>query len=409
MTTSIPRILIVDDDPALLQALPEALRLRMGALHIVAVDSAAAALKHLADEEYDVIISDIKMPGMDGLALLEHVRALRPETPTLLITGHGERDLAVRALRGGAYDFIQKPIDRDYIVASLTRAVLTRQLRRQVEEQRDALERHAEELERAVAERTRELVEANQVKDTFLSIASHELKTPLTSLKGLAQVTRRRLAQNGQPEAAYLEKMERAIGRVEILVNDLVDVARVDSGKLTLRFERESDLAALCQQVVDEQIAASERDVTLELPKQQQIELELDPDRISQVLTNLIANALKFSPPEAAVLVTVALAGDEAVISVRDHGLGIPPEQLPHIFERFYQAPNITVQSGSKIGLGLGLFISHEIVERHGGRLWAESTPGKGSTFAFTLPRRAESRDCEAAPQPTDPAPSVFD
>lgn len=409
MTTSIPRILIVDDDPALLQALPEALRLRMGDLHIVAVDSAAAALKHLADEEYDVIISDIKMPGMDGLALLEHVRALRPETPTLLITGHGERDLAVRALRGGAYDFIQKPIDRDYIVASLTRAVLTRQLRRQVEEQRDALERHAEELERAVAERTRELVEANQVKDTFLSIASHELKTPLTSLKGLAQVTRRRLAQNGQPEAAYLEKMERAIGRVEILVNDLVDVARVDSGKLTLRFERESDLAALCQQVVDEQIAASERDVTLELPKQQQIELELDPDRISQVLTNLIANALKFSPPEAAVLVTVALAGDEAVISVRDHGLGIPPEQLPHIFERFYQAPNITVQSGSKIGLGLGLFISHEIVERHGGRLWAESTPGKGSTFAFTLPRRAESRDCEAAPQPTDPAPSVFD
>lgn len=409
MTTSITRILIVDDDPALLQALPEALRLRMGALHIVTVDSAAAALKRLTDEEYDVIISDIKMPGMDGLALLEHVRALRPETPTLLITGHGERDLAVRALRGGAYDFIQKPIDRDYIVASLTRAVLTRQLRRQVEEQRDALERHAEELERAVAERTHELVEANKVKDTFLSIASHELKTPLTSLKGLAQVTRRRLAQKGQPEAAYLEKMERAIGRVEILVNDLVDVARVDSGKLTLRFERDSDLAALCQQVVDEQIAASERHVTLELPERQQIELELDPDRISQVLTNLIANALKFSPPEASVLVTLALAGDEAVISVRDYGLGIPPEQLPHIFERFYQAPNITVQSGSKIGLGLGLFICHEIVERHGGRLWAESTPGKGSTFAFTLPRRAESHDYEAAPQPADPAHSAFD
>lgn len=408
MTTSIPRILIVDDDPALLQALPEALRLRMGALYIVSVDSASLALEHLADEEYDVIISDIKMPGMDGLALLEHVHALRPETPTLLITGHGERDLAVQALRGGAYDFIQKPIDRDYIVASLTRAVQTRQLQRQVEEQRHALERHAEELERAVAERTRELVEANKVKDTFLGIASHELKTPLTSLKALAQVTQRRLAQHGQPEATYLEKMERSIGRIETLVNDLVDVARVDSGKLALRLEHDSDLAALCYQVVDEQIAASERPVTLELPEQQ-IELEMDPDRISQVLTNLIANALKFSPPEAPVRVAVALADDEAVISVHDQGLGIPPEQLPHIFERFYQAPNIAVQAGSKIGLGLGLFISHEIVERHGGRLWAESMPGKGSTFAFSLPTRAARRDYEPAPQPADPARTASD
>ncbi|MGE5334728.1 MAG: sensor histidine kinase, partial [Nitrososphaerota archaeon] len=148
--------------------------------------------------------------------------------------------------------------------------------------------------------------------------------------------------------------------------------------------------------------------VTLELPDEP-IELDLDPDRISQVLTNLIANALKFSPPEAPVIVTVALADDEVVISVHDQGPGIPPEQLPHIFERFYQAPNTAAQSGSKLGLGLGLFISHEFVERHGGRLWAESTPGKGSSFAFTLPARAARRDYEAAPQPANPARTAFD
>ena len=403
MTTSIPRILIVDDDPALLQALPEALQLRMGDLHIATFDSASAALDHLTCEDYDAIVSDIKMPGMDGLALLERIRTLRPDTPTLLITGHGEHDLAVQALRSGAYDFIQKPIDRDYIVASLTRAVLTRQLRRQVEEQRCALERHAEELERAVGERTRELVEANQVKDAFLSIASHELKTPLTSLKGLAQITRRRLAQGGQPEAAYLEKMERAINRLETLVNDLVDVARVDSGKLAFRFEHGGDLAALCTQVVDEQIAASARNIMLDLPEQP-IELVMDSDRVSQVLTNLISNALKFSPAETSVTVSAAQMDGEAVISVHDEGPGIPPDQLPHIFERFYQVPDSAELSGSKIGLGLGLYISREIVERHGGRLWAESEPGKGSTFAFSLPAHGAARTYDAVSKPADPA-----
>jgi len=128
------RVLIVDDDPALLQALPETLRLRAGGLAVDTCDSASAALDRIATTDYDAIISDIKMPGMDGLALLAEVRALRPDTPTLLITGHGEHSLAVQALRGGAYDFIQKPIDREYFVASLNRAIHTRQLSRRVKE-----------------------------------------------------------------------------------------------------------------------------------------------------------------------------------------------------------------------------------------------------------------------------------
>src|SRR5205809_5699759 len=141
------RILIVDDDVALLEALPRALRLRLDGVEIDTVDNAGDALIRIIGTDYDAIVSDIKMPGMDGLAVLEEIRKLRPKTPTLLITGHGEHDLAVQALRGGAYDFVQKPIDRDYFVASLERAIELRRLERHVEEQRLALEQHARVLE----------------------------------------------------------------------------------------------------------------------------------------------------------------------------------------------------------------------------------------------------------------------
>src|SRR5215217_2517257 len=113
------RILIVDDDPALLEALPENIRNRMGDIHVDTADSGRRALTLIAEVDYDAIVTDIKMPELDGLSLLEKVRQIRPDTPTLLITGHGERDLTVRALRGGAYDFIEKPIERDHFMVSL--------------------------------------------------------------------------------------------------------------------------------------------------------------------------------------------------------------------------------------------------------------------------------------------------
>src|SRR6266436_9465769 len=149
-------ILIVDDDTALLQALPQALYLRLEEVKVDTCDSAQTALEYIQEHDYDAIVSDIKMPGMDGLALLARIQELRPDTPTLLITGHGEHDLAVQALRGGAYDFVQKPIDRDSFVASLYRAIRAHALIRRVKERQSALGRCASELEQIAEKQLRE-------------------------------------------------------------------------------------------------------------------------------------------------------------------------------------------------------------------------------------------------------------
>src|SRR5216117_1230427 len=183
------RVLIVDDDLALLQALPQALRLRMAGVTVDTADSGAAALERITAEDYDAIVTDIKMPGMDGLDLLAEIRTHRPDTPTLVITGHGEHDLVVRALRGGAYDFIRKPIDRDYFVASLRRAIEMHQLRRRVKEQQLALERHLDELEAIVEERTRDLRETNKVIESplrFLMGPSGQMEKIVQQIKQVA-------------------------------------------------------------------------------------------------------------------------------------------------------------------------------------------------------------------------------
>ncbi len=381
-----PQILIVDDDTALLQALPQALSLRIDGVKVDTSDSALGALEQIQEYDYDAIVSDIKMPGMDGLVLLAKIQELRPDTPTLLITGHGEHDLAVQALRGGAYDFIQKPIDRDYLVAALQRAIHTHQLRHQVLKQQLALELHAKTLERVVQKRTSELVEANAAKDKFLSIVSHELKTPLTSLKGMAQFLRRQFKNPDSTKMVCqgLADMERSICRMEVLVNDLLDVNLVETNMFVLHRKR-CDLVELCRHLINEYTAGAGPALTFEALGEA-IEVEVDIDRISQVIINLLSNARKYSPKGTPITLTLEQAGYESIVSMRDMGVGIPAEMQSQIFEPYYRVPGIEVQTGSSTGLGLGLYISRKIVERHGGHIEVQSIPGEGSTFSIALP-----------------------
>lgn len=400
--THVPRILLVDDDAQLLQALPEMLRIRMGDVVVDTAESGAMALDRIVEADYDAIISDIKMPGLDGIALLARVFAIRPSIPTLLITGHGEHDLALQALRGGAYDYIQKPIDRDYLVATLNRAIQLRQLRRQVEDQRRALERYASSLEQMVEERTRDLLEANRVKDEFLSVASHELRNPLVTLKLHMYVTGLELERAGVPFPHHWEPMNRAVDRIEMLVNDLVDTVRMASGKLALRLET-CDLRILGAQAASEQEASTGRTIILNLPPAP-LEVEVDGERMEQVLSNLLVNAIKYSPPDRPIRLQEELVDGEVILSVSDQGVGIPREHLSHIFERFYQVPGMVVDKSSPVGLGLGLglYICREIVERHGGRIWVESMVDQGSTFYVALhPAPQMARQSQSVEHPS--------
>jgi signal transduction histidine kinase len=183
--------------------------------------------------------------------------------------------------------------------------------------------------------------------------------------------------------------MERAILRMERLVNDLVDVSRIDASWLPLWLER-CDLVHLCRQIADEQSAAAERDMRLDLTDVPAWVMA-DAERMGQVLTNLLSNALKYCGQDCPVGLTLRAEGERAVLAVRDEGAGIPPESLPHLFEYFYRVPGVQVQSGSGVGLGLGLFITREIVERHGGAIEVESAIGQGTTFTVLLPLAREA------------------
>ena len=181
-----PHVLLVDDDPALLEALTDALELRIPGITVEPCDAALTAIERLNEASFDLLISDVKMPGMDGLELLSESQKIAPAMPVVLITGHGETDIAVNALRSGAFDLIQKPLDREYVAAAIKRAVETVQLRKEVTEKQKALELHAIELEERVQERTRDLEGALRAKDEFLGLVSHELRTPLTSIAAYA-------------------------------------------------------------------------------------------------------------------------------------------------------------------------------------------------------------------------------
>ncbi|HEY1348583.1 MAG TPA: hybrid sensor histidine kinase/response regulator [Ktedonobacteraceae bacterium] len=390
------RILIVDDDPALLQALPQAITLRMQQVVVDTTDSAPGALQMVQGQRYAAIVSDIKMPGMDGLALIERLQKLCPDTPALLITGHGERDLAIQALRVGAYDFIQKPIDRDYFISALQRAIQTCQMRRQIARQQSELEQYATSLEQTVAERTRELVEANAAKDIFIGIASHELKTPLTTIKGISQMLRRRLDGGKAIDAKSLELLNSSVRRMEVLVADILTTSLIDGHVFALHPQR-CDLVTLCRELVEEYSNDMGSSLRLEV-LESVLPVEIDRERISQVLLNLLSNARKYSPRQSAITIRLYRQDQRALVSVIDHGVGISAEQLPHIFERFYRVPDVDVQTGSSVGVGLGLYIVQKIVERHHGCITATSTPGQGSTFTLSLLLQQAGHPAVSAP-----------
>lgn len=224
-------------------------------------------------------------------------------------------------------------------------------------------------------------------KDEFLGILSHELKTPLTTLKILAQMLAKRMRQSGETKAEdQAARMTNAIVRMERLITDLLDISRIQESRMAMNMTN-CDLGALCRDVAREQETTSQRPIQVMLPDRESLPLHADCERLWQVVVNLLSNAIKYSPANMSVTLRVRETAERYLVSVTDQGPGLPREEQRRIFQRFYRAPNIEVQSGSGVGLGLGLFISREIVRAHGGDIWVESEPGHGSVFTFSIPR----------------------
>ncbi|HEU4326319.1 MAG TPA: ATP-binding protein [Roseiflexaceae bacterium] len=228
--------------------------------------------------------------------------------------------------------------------------------------------------------------EAVRTRDQFLAIASHELKTPLTSLLGHTQLLTRRLARGeGDPERTRraLQVITSQGQRLNHLITSLLDLSRLQNGQMQLSLAP-LDLHALAEQVVAEMQTEFERPrIALDAPGAP-VMIQGDGLRLEQVLINLLQNAVKYSDPDTPITVTLEQDGASAVLAVRDQGIGIPAEVLPHIFGRFYRAPNIDSQNIS--GMGMGLFLVHEVVSRHDGHVGVSSAVGQGTVFTVTLP-----------------------
>jgi len=378
-------VLLVDDHPRLLLALGETLARRLPEMRVESCSSGAEAVERLEATDYDVIVSDVVMPGVSGIDLLERARQIRPDSPVILITGIGDHALTLRALRGGAYDFIGKPVDPVYFAMSVKRAAETRALRREIEQQQTRLRDHAEELERTVAERTSDLREAVRLKDEFLATVSHELRTPLTPVLGWARLLRQGRLDEGARQQA-LESIERNARAQAQLIDDLLDVSRIVTGKLLLDVQTIDVATVLAASVEVVLPAARTKGVVLETPAfiRSLPPVAADPERLRQVFWNLLSNAVKFTPQGGVITIDAEREDELVIVRISDTGCGITPQFLPFVFDRFRQAPSSC--PAARGGLGLGLAIVRHLVELHGGSVKVDSDgDGKGALFSVAL------------------------
>ncbi len=243
--------------------------------------------------------------------------------------------------------------------------------------------RHLEEMERLYAEAQQAL----RTRDDFLTIAAHELRTPLTSLALSVEANAREVARGHPVPPEKIERGRRQIKQLKALIDDLLDVSRIQAGRLEIK-TRPARIDTLTRETAESFRGVSIRhSIGLELPPAS-VWIQGDPARLEQVVSNLIDNAIKYSPDGGDIQVTVQSSETEAVISVRDQGVGISREDAAGLFQRYFRSPSAT--EGQIRGLGLGLYICRDIIEQHGGRIWMESQPGEGSIFAFALPLRPE-------------------
>jgi signal transduction histidine kinase len=381
------RILLVDDDHVDRMAVKR--MLRQAGIQGVVVERGdrTSALEAANGQEFDCVLLDYRLPATDGVSLLRELRANGACLPVVALTGQGDEEVAVELMKAGAADYLNKnTLTAERLERSLRYALA---LHRADEERRLLLEREKQARLQAQA--------ANRAKDEFLATLSHELRTPLNAILGWAQ-----LLASGQLDETNarraVEIIERNTRLQAQLIDDLLDISRIITGKLRLELKTVTARSILDAAVDSALPAAAAKSVTLvhELDARTET-IVCDPSRIQQVIWNLLSNAIKFTPEGGQATLAWRQQNDTMVVEVSDTGIGIEPEFLPHVFDRFRQQDAaITRRHG---GLGLGLSIVRHLVELHGGSIAARSDGhGKGATFAVTVPLAAKSAD---AAEPT--------
>ena len=395
-----PKVLVVDDEESVVMTIKAILQL--DGYNVATTMSGAEARAMVRETEYDLVLTDLRLEDGDGLDVLKAVRESYPETVTIMLTGYASLESAIQALRAGAYDYLVKPSEVEELRSTVSRGIerrrLGQELRLRVAELAQlnaSLQQRIDEATAELKERYEQLKELDRMKSQFLSIASHELKTPITAMSGFLQVALRRVRRVSQGEAAapvaealrgiteQLEVVYRQTGKLARLVDELLDVSRIQTGRIEFRYG-DVDLSELANEVAT-RMQLTTTTHTISVQRDSENVVTADRDHLEQVLNNLVTNAIKYSPTGGAITIEVRPDDGGVRLSVTDQGIGIPEKELDAIFGLFYRSPDRAARDAA--GMGLGLYISREIVVRHGGRIWAESGGVKGSTLNVVIPR----------------------
>ncbi len=372
---AINRLLVVDDEAAQVEALCRTLEDE--GYSVTGFTGAESALAALRAGAFDIVLTDLTMPGMDGIAFLNAAREIDQGLAGIVMTGHGSIATAVEAMKAGALDYILKPFDLRVILRVLARTQAMLRLRRENAALIERLSQRTQELETA----NRELRVANRELEAFSDSVSHDLRAPLRTIDGLLGVVQEDFAADVSPGARqHIDAVAAQATRMGELIEDLLRLSRL--GREPLR-KQPVDMRALVQEVLAE-LCAAEPSRSIEVSIGELPDAQADPSLLRQVWVNLAANALKFTRrrERARIEIGGAARACDKLYSIRDNGAGFDArraERLFGIFQRLHPATEFE-------GTGVGLSIARRIIERHGGSIWAQSQPDRGAAFHFTLP-----------------------
>jgi two-component system sensor histidine kinase/response regulator len=365
-------ILIVDDTPENLISLKKVLE-----KHDFVVDTAASgeeALRKVLKNEYVLIILDVQMPDMDGFEVAEAISGYSKAKETAIIflsAVNTEVKFITKGYSSGGLDYITKPVDMAILLLKVKTFYRIYEQSRKLIEIQNAL---LDEIEYRKA--------AENKKDEFISIASHELKTPLTSVKGYIQLLERSIDKGDMATVKkHLQKAQVQLEKLNQLIADLLDISKIESGKLKFNKELFS-MDDLLDNTI-EIMRQSEPDFMITRTGRVNQPVFGDENRIEQVIINFLTNAVKYAPGSSEIKIFVKQENDRVYVGVRDYGIGIGPDQQKSVFEKFYR---VEETANHFQGLGIGLYISAEIIRRHGGEIGVVSRVGEGSEFFFTIP-----------------------